>query len=186
MIPALFTPSPPIPVPAVPPDYAALAELLAASPLKPSPAESHGIYAGLMALGAPQARSRWLAELVPDQNAALGDALRALAEATDAGLADPSMGFALLLPDEEQGLRERADALLDWIRGLLYGLGLAGLNAERLSPPAREALADLLEVTRMDLDDLADDDADELALAEIVEFVRVAVMLLQSEPRPDP
>lgn len=185
------------------PNFDDLARLLADSPLAPSPAEVQGLWCGLVVGRVPDARGRWLAELLPAAGAVAGQAataveppgtapvdlrraelaaaLDALATRTETALADGAMALELLLPAEERSLRERADAVLEWIRGLLYGLGLAGLAPERLSPAGREALTDLLEITRLDLDALSGDEADELALAEVIEFLRVAVMLLVEE-----
>jgi hypothetical protein len=108
----------------------------------------------------------------------LGD----LADDTRAQLEGPAMGFELLLPDEGRSLRERASAAYEWTRGFLFGLGLAGLEPASLSAQGREAFDDLVEITRLDLDDLDDDETNEQALAEVIEFLRVAALLLHEEP----
>jgi uncharacterized protein YgfB (UPF0149 family) len=106
-------------------------------------------------------------------------AAQARAQAEGAG-----MELQLLLPAEERPLRERAIAVHGWTRGFLFGLGLSGIDAGSLSAPAREAFDDLLEITRMDLDDLDDEQANEEALTEIVEFIRVAAQLMIEEQTP--
>lgn len=108
-------------------------------------------------------------------------ALEQLADWTESALGAQSLAFDLLLPPEDRPLRERATAVHDWVRGLLYGLALAGLERERLEAPGREAFDDLVELTRMDLDVVNEGDADEAALAEIIEFLRVAAMMIREE-----
>lgn len=164
-----------------------LGRALAVSELSPSAFEAHGIYCGLLAAAAPEPQQRWLAELLPTaehegaETAHCRSLLQDLAAATRAQLEGPSQDFDLLLPEDERSLRERAMAVYEWTRGFLFGLGLAGIDAARLSPQTREAFDDLMEVTRMDLDDLDDDETNEQALSDVVEFVRVAALLLHEE-----
>jgi yecA family protein len=175
-----------------PPDYDALELLLAPSALACSAAEAHGIYCGLLASGADAPRERWLAELLPTAAAAATDAavaarrdaLAALAAATDAALADTEQAFHPLLPADDRPLRQRATAVHGWARGLLYGLGIADLDQARLGPETREVFDDLMEITRMDLDDLDEGADNEAALAEVLEFLRVAALLLREQDTP--
>lgn len=108
-------------------------------------------------------------------------ALEGLADWTEAALDAQSLAFDLLLPPEDRPLRERATAVHDWVRGLLFGLALGGLQREQLQGQALEAFDDLVELTRMDMDAVAESEADEEALAEIVEFLRIAAMLIREE-----
>lgn len=108
-------------------------------------------------------------------------ALDQLAAWTQSRITPPSVSFDLLLPAEERPLHERANGMLDWVRGLLFGLALGGLERDRLQGQAREAFDDLVELTRLDLESVAEEDADEQALTEIVEFLRIAAMLIREE-----
>ncbi len=181
----------PLPAPAAP-DHDELERLLAPSALSCSAAEAHGIYCGLLASGANAPRERWLTELLPGGDGAATDAdaparraaLQALAAATDASLADIDQAFHPLLPADERPLRERATAVHSWARGLLYGLGIADLDQARLSAETREVFDDLMEVTRMDLNDLDDSSENEAALMEVLEFLRVAALLLREQDTP--
>jgi len=187
-------------VPPKPPDHDTLERLLTVSPLSGGAAEAHGIYCGLVAVDAPESEARWLAELLPETTAtdddpggedAAGatdqsvqecrDALSALAAATRAGVEGAAMSMDPLLPGAEHSLRERAVGVHDWIRGFLFGLGLVGVDARTLSPQNREVFDDFVELTRMDLNDLDDSQANEEALTEIIEFIRVAAMLVYED-----
>ncbi|MCF7977601.1 MAG: UPF0149 family protein [Chromatiaceae bacterium] len=108
-------------------------------------------------------------------------ALEQLAAWTQSAIGPTSLSFDLLLPPEDRPLQERAHAVLDWVRGLLFGLALGGLDREQLLGQAAEAFDDLVELTRIDLDAIVEGDADEQALTEIVEFLRVAAMLIRED-----
>jgi uncharacterized protein YgfB (UPF0149 family) len=79
--------------------------------------------------------------------------------------------------------------LAQWCNGFLAALG-SGLEGrlETLSAEAGEALADLAEIARAQTEgELADETADveeeELAFAEIVEYIRVVVLMLREDLR---
>lgn len=124
----------------------------------------------------------------PDATAVDGDRLlselAALARWTETAIEPPAISFDLLLPPEERPLHERALAVHDWVRGLLFGLALGGLEREALSGEAAEAFDDLIELTRMDLAAIDEDEEHEQALAEITEFLRVAAMAIREAPPP--
>lgn len=175
------------------PDHDALERMLAACALSCTAAEAHGVYCGLLASGTEGPRARWLAELeataegaedAEDTRRQRRAALDALADSTDAALAGMDQAFHPLLPGEDRPLRERAEAVHAWTRGLIYGLGIANLDQRRLSPDVREVLDDLMEVTRMDLDDLEDSADNEAALTEVLEFLRVAALLIREQDTP--
>jgi uncharacterized protein YgfB (UPF0149 family) len=76
-------------------------------------------------------------------------------------------------------LSARADAMVDWCRGFLGGLGLTGMLADiELAPATRELLDDFGRIasTRIECDD--DDDA---ALAEVLDFIGSGVAHLHAE-----
>lgn len=167
--------------------YRDLDRCLAASELGPAAAEAHGMLCAMLCDGGPGTAESWIAELLGSTGAtdpstqACRRSLRDLATRTHAGIADPHLGFTPLLPDDSMPLAERAEGLYDWSRGFLFGLGLAGLDASRFSGPAREACDDFAAITHLDLQDLDDSEANEQALTELTEFVRVAAMLVYEE-----
>jgi hypothetical protein len=146
-------------------------------------AELHGSLCGLISGGKAGDRERWLGQALADPDAVPGDPAGALDQmyfASVAALSSPELGFALLLPDDSVPVSERGEALLAWCRGFLGGFGLAAGAAPALSEESSEALADLGRIAASDLS-YDDPDADEEALEEVAEFVRVAVMLLHSD-----
>lgn len=103
-------------------------------------------------------------------------------DATVAALDAGDFGFDLMLPDDAQPLLERTEALGAWCAGFLAGLGLAGVRGheQRFSEDAHEFLVDLQEMSRIEADP-EDSEEGETAFAELVEYLRVGVMLLREE-----
>ncbi len=162
------------------PSYAAVAEQIAALALSVDPSELHGSLCALRC-GHP-ARSNWLAEAMSDDELPLPPAESALGRldiVTIEQLGETDFGFELLLPDDETPVSERGEALVAWCRGFLGGVGLAGLGP-RLGEEAREALSDIARIAESDVS-YDDPDADEDALIEIEEFVRIAALLIHGD-----
>jgi uncharacterized protein YgfB (UPF0149 family) len=129
---------------------------------------------------------QWLEEIVVTEVGlgAHGRILEMAAERTRAALEAGEMGLELLLPDDGAPLRERGQALADWCKGFLFGIGLAGAALHRaLSADAREVIGDLTELSRLDADE-EDNEGSEAAYAELVEYVRVGVLLIHEELGP--
>jgi uncharacterized protein len=150
---------------------------------------------GLICGAAREPERAWLEQILPahggvpiprggaaaTDETALRSSLEGLARETRARLAGPELGLALLLPGDDRPLSERAAALCDWVRGFLYAVGLLGVTERDLSAVTREVLKDFSNITRMDLDAVAEDEESEVALMEVAEFVWVAAMLFGEE-----
>jgi uncharacterized protein YgfB (UPF0149 family) len=157
----------------------------------PELAECHGLLCGMVCRESSRTPGDFLDQLSamelvvrPGQalNAALADAWRSTVEQ----LEDEDMGFTLWLPDDEASLENRTVALAQWCSGFLAGLGSAG-PLEALSDEAREAIADLQEISRAELAP-ADDgkpagEDDEVAYTEIVEYVRIVALMMREDFR---
>jgi uncharacterized protein len=170
----------------MPESYTDIQRLLAASHALSDPAEAHGALTGALCAMVPYRLEDWLAEVLPEGSAAaVSPALSALYEHTVAALADSSMSFELLMPEDDRPIEERTRALTLWCTGFLYGLGVNGAADPRNLPgDLGEILRDLIEITRADVDAGDDAEANESALAELVEFVRVGVQLVFEELEP--
>jgi hypothetical protein len=55
---------------------------------------------------------------------------------------------------------------------------MAGIAEQHLVGDAKEALHDIAEFTRLDLDTLDEDESSESAYMELLEFLRVAALLI--------
>jgi len=158
-----------------------IAQAVARAGLGTDPSELHGALCGWLAGGGKDGPD-WPSRVLADDGLAPADSgpLEALRSASAAQLEDRGFGFELLLPDADAGTAERAEALFEWCRGFLGGFGLAAGAGDALSEEAREALLDLARLAQA-APETSDDDEDGQALAEIEEFVRVAVMLLHGD-----
>lgn len=89
--------------------------------------------------------------------------------------------FELLIPEDDELIEERADALGAWCEAFLAGLGLSGefTQETQLTADARQALEDLSEIARIEVDE-ADEDL-EKAFADVSEHVRLAALLVATE-----
>ena len=143
-------------------------------------AELHGGLAGWLAGGGANGPG-WLAAVLADAGVGAPDgSLEELRLATAAQMEDPAFAFELLLPESGAPLYERTLSLFEWCRGFLGGFGLAAGAEPPLSEEGREALADLARLAAASPQEDGDEE-DERALAEIQEFVRVAVLLLHGD-----
>ncbi|MEP6882056.1 MAG: UPF0149 family protein [Dokdonella sp.] len=150
----------------------------------------HGSLIGYFCAGGKASADSWTDALALDL-AEAGDAEDALFamfyQQCREQLDDADFGFTPMLPNDEAELSVRADALVDWCRGFLGGVGLAGDGSPRgeLSDDAREIVQDFGVIAATHFD-YAGSEEDEIALAEVIEFVRVGVLLLYSEFAPAP
>ncbi|MEO5596932.1 MAG: UPF0149 family protein [Lysobacteraceae bacterium] len=163
------------------PDRVALDAEISALGLGVDAVELHGSLCGLLCGGGGE-HGDWLQALALEPSAAPppDGALAALREATIGQLDAQDFEFVLLLPDEDAPLGERAEALALWCRGFLGGFGLAASRPSALSDEASEALEDIGKIGSSNLS-YDEDEADEQALAEIIEFVRVAALLIHGD-----
>lgn len=169
-------------------------------------AEAHGVICGALTQSTTIDDTTWLPLILEDVDPASEAAkpcasiLRQLKTFTVDGLNSPDCKIALVLPPDNQPLTERAAALGRWCQGFLYGLGVALGQAPRrmetpektasppavqpraeqiwkdLSPTAQEFIRDVQAITRVDANA-----SDELAYAEVVEYLRAGLLLLREE-----
>jgi uncharacterized protein len=152
------------------------------------PAEAHGTLAGALCSSRDYGLIEWLREILPDdspdQAALQSSVLQKVYDTMVRSLGSDS-DFQPLLPDDETPLAERADALSSWCQGFLYGLG-SGTTGDpaQVSVEAGEIIRDLTEITHVGVDAGDETEENEVAFAEVVEFVRVGVQLLFVELAP--
>ncbi len=155
----------------------------------PELAECHGITCGLLCR-LPDASLDALIglldmlELVKTPGAAFKLAIEDLLNATRAQLADEDMSFSLWLPNDKEMLEERTMALSQWCSGFLAGLGSSGDSTlEALSGEANDALKDLQQISIADVADTAESEEEELAYAEIIEYIRIVILMIREDLR---
>jgi len=165
--------------------YQAFATLLSTSGHPVSPAELHGLLLGRSCAGAGFEVDSWLAdaaELLESEPADnVRNALIGLQEMVKGELTGDDMTVVLLLPSDDTPLTERAAALGQWCQGFLTGFGLTR-RAYALSTEATEVLQDLAAIAQVQ-DALEESDDGESDYMEVMEYLRVAPLLLFTETK---
>ncbi len=178
------------------PAYTEMAELIKQSGAMQEPAECHGLLSALLC-GSDDPVRIWLDELLTEQHE--GDLLQIEAKQMLEGFAGvvkvqfqgADFSYELLLPDDDSPLYERVFALAQWCQGFYLGLGIIGINdLEQLPEDSREVVQDMMEIARIEnYDEQSEEQAneeDENAYAELVEYLRVGVLLIYEElSKPD-
>jgi len=173
--------------------HAELQQQLQAGAAEIGAAESHGLLCGMLCAGGVIPPDRVLTHVLGEDNtlsAAARDCGKLLTSLhTDVlrQLHGESLDFQLLLPDDDTPLALRAGELAGWCQGFLYGLGLGGLRGDiDLPATVNEVMHDFYEIANTRFDYESENEADEEAYMEIVEYVRMSVLLLHDELQPAP
>jgi uncharacterized protein len=155
-------------------------------------AQTHGMLCGMLGSLQPVKPAGWIAQVLVDTQPSGESARECLAllselyARTVAQMDDDSLQFQLLLPDDTAPLKDRAEALGHWCDGFLYGMGLGSLQPDaQLPAQVREALRDLGEIAQVEINP-APEEENEQAYAQLVEYVRVAALLIMEALRPAP
>jgi uncharacterized protein YgfB (UPF0149 family) len=163
--------------------YKAFATLLSSSDHPVSPAELHGLLLGRSCAGAGFENDGWLVDATeilgstPEDN--VRQALIGLQEMVKGELTGDDMTVVLLLPGDDEPLVERATALGQWCQGFLAGFGLTA-GDKAISGEAMEVLQDLAAIAQVQ-DALEDSEDGESDYMEVMEYLRVAPLLLFTE-----
>ncbi|MBU25080.1 MAG: hypothetical protein CMD99_03510 [Gammaproteobacteria bacterium] len=149
--------------------------------------EIQGLLAGLMAANPAVRPDEFVVRLVeyadiqPASLVQVSDSLELLFGALNESWSGMGLDFELLLPDDDELIEERADALGAWCGSFLAGLGLSGeISKDRdLSEDVRQALEDLSEIARIETG--GHDESLEKAFAVVSEHVRLAALMVATE-----
>ncbi|MGR9052342.1 MAG: UPF0149 family protein [Gammaproteobacteria bacterium] len=159
-----------------------------------SAAEAHGIATGMLCVDIAATSENWLSELFFDALPQGEDlaVLTDLFEKTGRLLDSDEYGFDLLLPDDDEDLEVRVEALRCWCQGFLFGMGYAYGNegddaslkgGSHWPGDTGEILRDIVEFTKMDAPENSpfSEEEDAVAFTEINEYLRVAVYTIRNE-----
>lgn len=166
--------------------YESLAASLSHLGLDQEAAEYHGILCGMLCYHDNPPEDLGLAEEGNASAASSDDCLQTLRKDSLQQLQEAHYEFVLQVPDDEENLDERVEALALWVGGFLYGLAAGPqMDMRDLSDDAQELVRDFTELSRAGLDSESGEgeEQDELDYAELVEYVRVGAQLLFLEVR---
>ncbi|RXJ72316.1 YecA family protein [Veronia nyctiphanis] len=168
------------------PQYEAIKTTLSTSSLAVTPAEMHGLLAGMMCGGLDSEQGTWVPMLYDFTNDGMAWPTNAMLIATNSmsiikgELLSDELSFSLLLPDEDGDLIDRADALSEWVSSFMAGIGLMNIKQADLDSDIKEALGDLTEIAQLGVDE--DDDMEEQSILfeQVIEHVRVCAMTIHA------
>lgn len=155
----------------------------------PELSECHGVCYGLLCRRAGASLDAFMGllnmlELVDKPGTALKMSLEELLASSKAQLADEDLGMTLWLPSDEETLEDRTMALSHWCSGYLAGLGAGGKeDLKPLSDDSNEAMKDLQQISCADVSDTTESEDDEKAFFEIVEYIRIIVLMIREDLR---
>jgi uncharacterized protein len=169
------------------PHFDEVANMFAAAMLDVHPSFAHGCWVGLIAGGRHHSPKHWVEFLTQKEDgwSALDLSLQhlflSIAEATVEQLGDLHYVLQLLLPDDETELEYRVHALSEWCGGFVRAIKDSKIDVTTyLDTDAKEAFADMEEITEVSIDIEHDPQAEE-NYAEVVEYLRVAVSLVHQD-----
>lgn len=154
-------------------------------------AQTHGLLTGQLAVSGVAAGPDWLIQVLEgtDENNAFRlecqKMLDTLYQSTFWQLSERLSEFVPLLPDDDSHADDRTTAMAHWCEGFLHGLVSAKhgdeLRARLAAEPLADIIRDMLQITRAEFDDSTDEETNEAAYFELVEYLRVAAQLAYEE-----
>lgn len=158
--------------------------------------ESHGALCGMLcAQGAIEA-TQWMLQVLGEHEESskvlqdVGKQLLQIHQISIEQMNDIDVEFELMLPDDDEPLEDRVEALGMWCQGFVYGLAVGGITEDtELPEDSKELIKDILEISRAGyvIDDEAEVDVtedDEVAFMEVCEYVRMGILLIYEELQP--
>lgn len=171
-------------------EYNELEKLLMQVNAESCAAECHGFLCGQICVAGYADTRQWREYLaIQADNAALiqefSDEIHTMIGEVRVLMASPDFDFRLMLPDDEAPFRDRVEALGEWCHGFLNGFGMnRDTRAAMIDEECQELIEDFSKICRVGLDE-DDDEEDEQALVELVEYVRLGVMSMFDTLQPD-
>ncbi len=171
-------------------DFDHISEVITPFPELESASFIHGMLAGLMCAGENIKETTWIKKLIEEaQIKSMKESfLKALHEMfleTDKGLNGSGFEFEMCLPDDNEKLSFRAAMLGHWAEGFLYGIGLVGKQDKEVEREISEFFNDMGDISGIVIDDLKEsEESDEADFMEIVEFVRMGVLMANESLNP--
>ena len=150
------------------------------------PSELHGLLCGLLAGGerpGVEAWQRQVAGMLGDESLdeVSGQVFAHIYEFTLSQLGQADFGLKLLLPDDEESMEQRTEALGLWCHGFLSGFGEGAAN-KKLSDEVNGILHDFSEIAQIQETDESDET--ERFFMEVSEYVRMALLNMYAELNP--
>ena len=172
------------------PDYFNLQEALQKVDATMEASEAHGALCGMLCAQGSADINQWQQHVTGDQedgNALLGelaDELQQMYLATISAINNEVAEFECLLAADDDKLSERVYSLANWCQGFLYGLAAGGIKQGHEMPAdSTELMNDFIAISQAVFDEEESDNSED-DFMQLVEFVRVGVLLINEELQP--
>lgn len=147
------------------------------------PSELHGILCGTFAAGSQPGVETWFRQvsaMLDDQelDSRFQDLLLRMYQVTLQKLDQSDFSIALLLPDDDEALERRTEALGYWCQGFLFGFGEV-IGSKPLSQEVEGVLGDFSEIAQIQ-PEADDSDESERLFIEVSEYVRMNLLTIFS------
>lgn len=167
------------------PDYEEFDHLLFVASTPFSGAYIHGMMIAMLACaGKPREIGSLLQTEIPSlaQQGTINELFNVLLESSAASFTQDET-IKLLLPQDEESLATRIEALVSWCEGFLDGINKAKVSAQVLNDPLiKEVLTDIEHIKTVSTD-VSDSEANEKDYMEVLEFIRVSVLLIYEQAK---
>ncbi|MFT5756694.1 MAG: hypothetical protein ACI9LM_001414 [Alteromonadaceae bacterium] len=167
-------------------DFSSVQAILTTESVEAHAAEIHGVLTGLVCAGYAFEGTDYLGMVndMLNNSEGLPKAVKVVIKTLFAQLwqdiLDDSYSFQLMLPDDDDSIIERGNALGVWVQGFNLGFGLQQNKATVLSDDVKEVLNDFVEIANLS-DEMEEDESTEQAYYEISEYVRISALLCFTE-----
>lgn len=167
-----------------PVEFDELADLFVELEVFSSPSELHGMLCGLLARPDEIDEHSWLtgAATFLEQSSFDSDEAKTLLlemfATTRQQLTATGFELLMLLPDDDVDISDRAESLGRWCLGFVTGIGDA---RTALTEEGKETLEDVEKIAQIDEQSLEECEEHEQDLMQLVEYVRMAALMLHSE-----
>jgi len=167
-----------------PVEFDELADLFVELTVFSSPSELHGMLCGMLTRPEEVDEHSWLtsaATFLEQSHFESDEAKTLLLEmfaTTRQQLTATGFELLVMLPEDDVDISERAESLGRWCLGFVTGLEAARTG---LTEEGRETLEDIEKIAQIDEQSLENDEENEQDLMQLVEYVRMAAIMLHSE-----
>ncbi len=172
------------------PDFYRLEDALLRLDADFSASEAHGCACGVLTVNNDYPQVRWQTFVLTGdaQDYHFQEASKMLASLyveTLLQINASDLQFELLLPPEQEALSVRVAALQKWCQGFAFGLAASGLKSmEALPEDSRDWVQDVIKIGAARDLEVDDEDESEQAYSDLVEFMRVGVLMMNEEVQP--
>ncbi len=167
-------------------DFASAQAIITAENMKAHASELHGVLTGLVCSGFEFEDQSYLIMIndLFNNGDGLTKAVKSLVKQMFSELwsevLDDDYSFQLMLPDDDDSIVERGNALGVWVQGFNLGFGLQQKDNAVASKEVKEVLTDFAEISNLS-DEMEEDEDTEQAFFEISEYVRISALLCFTE-----